>query len=125
MILKRLKHLDEKGFALIDVIIAVVIISVGIIAYGKFSGNMIEKNDHSKRATTATLRAQEKLEDLKNQSTNAALATGNGSDTPDTGFARTWTITNGGAGNLATVTATVRWTEDTAYSVVLSSQISQ
>ena len=41
MIPKRLKHLDENGFALIDVIIAVVIISVGIIAYGKFSGNMI------------------------------------------------------------------------------------
>ena len=117
--------MNENGFALIDVLIAVVLLAMGILAYSKFSGNMISQNDHSKRVSIAMLRAQEKLEALKNQSTNAALATGSGSDTVDTSFTRAWTITNGGSGNLSTVSVTVSWTEESAQSVTVSTQISQ
>lgn len=123
--MRESKLFNENGFALIDVIVAVVLITFGVIAYGKFSGNMMSQNDHSKKSTIALLRAQEKLEDLKNQSTNAALSTGSGSDTVDTAYTRAWTITNGGAGNLAAVTVTVTWSEETARSITLSSQISQ
>lgn len=123
--LKRARHFNENGFALLDVIIAVVLLTLGVIAFGKFSGNMMTQNDHSKRVSTATLRAQEKLEGLKNQAINSALASGSGSDTVDTSFTRSWTITNGGSGNLATVTVTVSWTEESAQSVSLSTQLSQ
>ena len=121
----EIDYLNENGFTLLDVILAVLIITLGLLAYGKFTGDVVDQNKHSKNVSVATLRAQEKLEDLKNLSVNSPLATGNGSDTVDTIFSRSWTIANGGAGNVATITVTVSWTDQTARTVTLSTLISQ
>ncbi len=129
---------NEKGFTLLEMLIATILLSIGLLAYASFSGNLVVQNTKEERKTLAITYAQEKLEDLKSDALNAALAT---SDTayptedddftedPDPGgngiFTRKWWIANGGAGNLTQLLVQVEWedvngTQSVFYMTMLS-----
>ena len=112
---------SEGGFTLIELLIAVVLIVVGLLAYGVFTGNLVVQNTKSERKSQAATYAQEKLEDFKNQALTTFLVTGTGTDTPDTAgvYSRSWGIT-GSAGNPTSVRVTVSWVNNQGSNMTIS-----
>lgn len=107
-------------------LVAAVIIVIGLMGFIIMLGSMMDKNELNERISIATTLAEEKIEDLKNQSGNAALENADSdNDTVNTIYTRTWTITNGGAGNLTQVVVTVSWTDSVTRNVSLSTLIRQ
>ncbi len=110
---------SEGGFTLIELLIAVVLIVVGLLAYGVFTGNLVVQNTKSERKSQAATYAQEKLEDLKNQALSTFLVTGTGTDTLDGIYTRSWVIT-GGAGNPTSTRVTVSWVNNAGSNMTIS-----
>ena len=108
-------HRNNGGFSVIEVLIAVILVVVGLVAFGNLGGSIVDQNTYQKRSDLALTLAQQKLEDLKNLALSSTLtSSNNGSDTPsiaNNAFSRSWTIANGGAGSLATLTVTVTWSD--------------
>ena len=65
----RQKSIDaekgSRGFTLIEVLIAIVILSVGLLGMAALTVGIINGNKLSKDATTATVLAQEKIEEIR------------------------------------------------------------
>ena len=125
----------ERGFTLLEVLIAISIFSIGVLAVAAMQGTATRGNRLGNELTRATVLAQQQIEVLKSADTShpATLATGlptgnyNDPNNPidETGqnggiFARSWVI----AANTTfsrLVTVTVSWTIGTkTYNVVLS-----
>ena len=75
---------DQAGFTLIEVLIAVAILVFGLMAYGVFSGNIVNKNAKSKNRTLGATLAQDKIEEFKDTvHRGTALATATGTENVD------------------------------------------
>lgn len=117
----------EKGFTLIEILIALVILTIALLGLANLLYTVIKGNTFSDKMTLAVTRAQGKIEQFKNTG-YAALSTTPDSDTPDTGLSRSWTVTdNSPANNMKSVTVTVSWTDlhNKSRSISLSTIISQ
>ena len=129
----------ERGFTLLEVLIAISLFSVGVLAVAAMQGTATRGNRLGNELTQATTLAQMQIETLKSADTGnpvdclvglpTALPTGNYTDPnnpvdekgdPGGIFTRSWVI----AANTACsrlVTVTVSWTIGTnTYNVVLS-----
>lgn len=62
---KTLKLHDAKGFTLIEVILAIALIAIGMFAVMSLVTIVIKGNTQSKKVTTATTLAQDKMEYFK------------------------------------------------------------
>lgn len=95
----------EKGFTLIEVLIAITLLAIGLMAVATMQVSAIHGNKTGGDISNATFLAQDKLEELK----TSADITGesNGSDQAGV-FTRNWQITPSGA-NSCSVTVTVSW----------------
>lgn len=60
-----LKLHHDKGFMMIEVILAIAIIAIGLFAVMSLTAIVIKGNAHSKMVTTATTLAQDKIEYFK------------------------------------------------------------
>lgn len=60
----KLFYFDQKGFTLIEVTIALVILVVGILAVASMQMNTIKSNNLSDNITSALILAEGKMEDL-------------------------------------------------------------
>ncbi len=60
-----LDKIEQNGFTLIEIMIAVFVFSVGLLAINATTLMVIKANDMSKNITTAVNLAQNKLDDLK------------------------------------------------------------
>jgi prepilin-type N-terminal cleavage/methylation domain-containing protein len=102
---------NASGFTLIELLIAAMIITGGMVTMASFLGNLVNKNAGNERKTMATVMAQQKIEDLRNDALKIDLtAANNGTDaiTTDAGpFTRTWTIN--AASNPNVITVVVDW----------------
>lgn len=88
---------NNSGMTLIEVIIAVALASIGMLAYAMLSGSAIEKNTQSKRSTVAVTLAQGKAEELKDLGTRIRLVDADGLDSPVYSTStNSWTPTSGG-----------------------------
>jgi len=64
---KAKNHLkNEKGFTLIEAMMSVVVLALGILAYGATSGMIMDTNIKSTKKSIATTIAQDQLESFKN-----------------------------------------------------------
>jgi len=110
----------SKGFTLTEVVAALIILSVGLLAIaamqmtstkgGYFSGNM----------TQATILAQDKLENLKNLSYgDSRLAGGQHEEgvMPGTVFLRRYHIVEDAGNSIKTITVTVQWVDRGNHSI--------
>ena len=101
--------ITERGATLLEVLIAVVVLSIGILGLTGMQIAAIRGNVFGIEITQAAIVAQDKIEELTNM-TFAAMAGGNDTATKaGVDFARTWTVT--AAGNMSTIQVVVVWTD--------------
>ncbi|MEE8075407.1 MAG: prepilin-type N-terminal cleavage/methylation domain-containing protein [Candidatus Binatia bacterium] len=122
----------EDGFTLNEILVALTLISIGILGFSLNTMSIIRGSYISKNVTTATYLAQDKIEQLKSLATltdvdNCAdppekeiTAAG----TPGGIYDRCWTIEGSplGAG-LRVITAIVRWRDYLSHKVTLATLV--
>jgi prepilin-type N-terminal cleavage/methylation domain-containing protein len=80
----------QKGFSLIEVMIALVLFAVGLLAFAGLEVVALRNSTYSKDYGKANTYAQQKVEQMKGMSWASVSG---GSDTLEERFARTWTVT--------------------------------
>lgn len=102
--MKRLLR-EKKGFTLIEVMIALVLLAVGMLAFAGLEIIAIRNTTFSKDYGKANIYAQQKIEEIKAMNW---LSVTNGTDTLESDrYTRTWTVTT--QGDMKTVSVTVSW----------------
>ena len=101
------KPTGNRGFTLIEVIIAGFILVIAIFGVISTTVIVIKTDSLSKTMTTATTLAKDKMEQLKNTGYDSL----EGTDTADSIYTRTWTVTADGspAAGMKTIVVTVQW----------------
>jgi len=93
---------NQSGLTLLEVLIAMVILSISLILLLNMAMVALDGNDWSNKTTIATQLIQEKLEQLRNSSNPIS-----GGDTA-LGVVRSWTVSNVG-NHLRRVDICVTW----------------
>lgn len=110
----------QKGFSLLEVMIAVFLLTVAIVGAASVTTSVIKSNSFSQTMTTATTLAKDKMEELKAATYTAATqdasmwagtdyANGNGTvqaSAAGSYYTRSWTAPGT---NTKTITVTVTW----------------
>ena len=113
------------GFTLIEAMVAMVILSVGLLALGRFQGSVTQSSAQSKARTEALRLAQAKIEQWRNFSTSSqwVLYTA-GSDVitgTHTVFSRSWVLVENLSPAYKTMKVTIDWSDRSGnQSVVLN-----
>jgi len=122
---------SQNGFTLLEVLVAIVILTIGLLGTAGLTTGVIRGNHYSKNITSATAAGQTLLESVKSSGYTNATSANFPNDTVTMGgmtFTRTTTITNSSpAANMKTVSVTVSWTEskNTARSVNLQTILAE
>jgi prepilin-type N-terminal cleavage/methylation domain-containing protein len=116
--------MKSKGFTLIEILIALTILSVAFLALAGLMAQTTRNNSFGGHITEAATFAQDKLEELRAVSWLTIVP---GSDkkmgSNGTDYARTWGVATNG--NLKTITVTINWNDQTSHSIRLLSIITQ
>jgi prepilin-type N-terminal cleavage/methylation domain-containing protein len=115
-----------NGFTLIEVMIALIILSFSLLALAGLMVTTTKNNSFGSHMTEAATFAQDKQEELRairwdtvNEGTNSDLYNGS----TGTNYTRNWgVVTNG---SLKTVTITINWQDKANHSIRLTSVLSQ
>lgn len=111
---------NKKGFSLVEFMIAIAILSIGLLSLVGLQSTAIRGNLTSKNMTSAILLAEKKMEEFKNTSfTSLNNGTFNDPSNPLTStggtggiFNRSWTIsTYSGSTYMKQITINITWTE--------------
>jgi type IV pilus assembly protein PilV len=122
---------SQQGFTLIEVLVAIIILTIGLLGTAGLTTGIIRGNHFSKNITSATAAAQTQLESVKSGGYSYALAANFPNDSVTMGgmaFTRATTITaNSPAANMKTVSVTVTWTEtnNTSRSLTLQTILAE
>ncbi len=115
--------LGKKGFTLAEVLIGLIILSVGILAIATVHITSTKSSYFSNNIAQATILAQDKLEYLKNLSYNDSdLSSGQHSEGILSGtiFSRQYTIVEDAGNSLKTITVIIDWTDQGNHSISFS-----
>jgi type IV pilus assembly protein PilV len=108
---------DNRGFSLIELLIAICLLSIGIMGLATLQSRGIRGNDLGNRTTQAVALAQDKMEELINTSRTQTIAAGSESNIDETGtgggiFSRSWAVQNNTPVTGAeTIDITVTWND--------------
>jgi len=126
---------NEHGVTMIELLIAIALLSIGLLALFTLQSTAIQGNRDSKEATTAVFLAEKKIEELKNiPFINLTLGTTTDSSNPMTGsgtpggiYNRSWSVQSySGSANMKQITVTVSWTQSGQnHSMVLDTLVSK
>jgi type IV pilus assembly protein PilV len=118
----------EDGFTLIEIMITLVILSIGLTALAGLQVSAIKGNTFSKRMTAAVSIANQKLEQIKDTDYANILSESSTQITQSNMlFTRQVTVTNNSPlANTKTVNVTVTWSDGSnSHSVPITTIISQ
>jgi type IV pilus assembly protein PilV len=118
----------EDGFTLIEIMITLVILSIGLTALAGLQISAIKGNTFSKRMTAAVSIANQKLEQIKDTAYANILSESSTQITQSNmSFTRQVTVTNNSPlANTKTVNVTVTWSDGSnSHSVPITTIISQ
>lgn len=133
--IKLSSNLRNRGQTLVEVLAALVIIVISVIALIRFQNYLAYDNSLSLQRSDAMLIAQSKMESLRDfdvlnptpgytdyQAISSGSSTSAGTTTS---YTLTWTVTTNTAPDYKTITVTVSWTDrrNTNQSVVLVSHV--
>lgn len=120
--MKELKR--SNGFSLIEVIIALFILAVALLALAGLMVSTTKNNSFGGHITEAATFAQDKVEELKVSSWGTVVS---GADTrkgsTEINYSRTWTVTDNTDGTQRWVDITVIWNDPTRHSISFLSVI--
>jgi len=114
---------SKKGFSLLELLIALVILAVGLLGVAGMQVTSISGNAFSNNVTIATGLAQSRIEELKKlPNSDAALSAGDHDEglLPGTAIFSRSTNVNDLSPEVKQVTVTVRWTDKTQHTTTLS-----
>ena len=102
------------GFTLVEVLVAMVILSVGLLGLGALTVGIAESNRSSRDLTVSTTLAQDKLEDIKKASYVSVVSEAKTAcPSPYSDFQREVVVaTDSPASGMKSVTVTVSWNSD-------------
>ncbi|HEU4344876.1 MAG TPA: prepilin-type N-terminal cleavage/methylation domain-containing protein [Candidatus Binatia bacterium] len=109
---------SQGGFTLIEMLVAVLVLTIGLLGTAGLTAQVVQGNFFSKNITSATVIAQTQLESVQNKgyagATTASFSSAAASvNMGGVSFSRTTTIAeNSPASNMKTVTVTVTWNEN-------------
>ena len=114
---------SEKGFSLLELLIALVVLSVGLLGMAEMQVTSISGNAFSNNVTIATGLAQNKIEELKKlPNSDATLSAGDHDEGLLPGAAivsRSYTV-NDLSAEVKQITVSVRWTDRSQHAITLS-----
>ena len=119
-LLQRLR--SSAGFTLIEVLVAIGILSFGMLGLAVGAISITRGNKTAQFHTMATNMAQDKLEQLKATTVANVATCATSCETAPTylgvTFTRTWNVAaNTPAAGLSQITVTVQWTDYSSHSV--------
>jgi prepilin-type N-terminal cleavage/methylation domain-containing protein len=101
---------STRGFTLIEVVVAIVMLTFGVLASASLTAALMRSNRGVTNRTRAVETLRLKVEDLQSKKYSEIIT---GNDTATIGgvsYSRAWTVTpDSPAANLKTVTLTVTW----------------
>jgi prepilin-type N-terminal cleavage/methylation domain-containing protein len=116
--------MKSNGFTLIEMLIALVILSVAFLALAGLMAQTTRNNSFGGHITEAATLAQDKLEELRAISWPTIIP---GSDkkmgSTGTNYDRIWSVASNG--NLKTITVTINWNDQTNHSISFLSVVTQ
>ena len=124
----RMAAIKQKdGFTLMEVLVAMLLLTIGLLGVANLTVGVIKGNSYSKNVTTATVVAQQQIELAQRVGyTNANSLAGNATvSMGGASFTRATTVSDSTpAANMKTVTVAVSWTPGN-YSISLNTIIAQ
>jgi type IV pilus assembly protein PilV len=124
----KLPLITDDGFTLIEVMIALVVMSIGLTALASVQISAIQGNAFSKRMTTAVSIVDEKMEQIKSNLYTEIVSESSSQITQSNlNFTRQVTVTNNSPlTNTKTINVTVSWSEGSkSHSVPITTIVSQ
>ena len=116
--------LKSDGFSLIEILIALVILSISLLALAGLMATTTRNTSFGGHITEAATFAQDRLEELR-VTPWANILTGTDTRTGSTGIIYTRNCNVVQSGNLKTVTITISWNDRINHSFSLISAISE
>ncbi len=113
---------NQRGFSIVEVLVAIIILTIGLLALAQSSGAVTTMIGRGKQDTQAALAAQQQLERLRQVATTTtpkctSLSSGTATG-PAPGTTTVWTVAGTGNSRDVTVTVTYRVSRGTRSETV-------
>jgi len=127
---KMMDEKRQKGFTLLEVLIALAILSIGLLAINTMTVTVIKSNYKSRNFTTAVNLVQNKLDDLKISSYSSIIdGTETNLNAEGVGgggiFNRTVTVTTSLTPSYKTVEVKISWSDPDLREIAMKTIISE
>lgn len=107
-----IKHSQQSGMTLIEILVIVLVISVGMITTAKFQGELLHSGATTKARIQALALAQQEIESLRINHNNAASGTESDVAGINAEYERSWTVTGfAGVTGAKHYQSSITWTD--------------
>jgi type IV pilus modification protein PilV len=118
------RFLKKNGFSLLELLIALVILSIALLALAGLMTQSTKNSSWGSHLTEAATLAQDRLERFRavRPQTDIPEGTNNDQITGDKSkivYTRTWTVATNGTSSLRTIVITITWTDSSPHSITI------